>query len=73
MLMTKQEYMRRAIELAGRCKLFAENTCQELREETAGEAAGWNGLTEMREVYFSLQTLRHASELALQRARLTKL
>jgi len=73
MLMTKQEYMQKTIELAGRCKLFAENTCREWREETAGDAAGWNGLTEMREVYFSLQTLRHAAELVLLRARLTKL
>jgi hypothetical protein len=32
--MTKQEYMEKAIELAARCKLFAEKPCHELREET---------------------------------------
>ena len=72
MLMTKQEYMEKAMELAARCKLFAEKTCQEWREETPVDATGWNGLMEMREVYFCLQTLRHASELVLQRAALIK-
>ena len=32
--MTKQEYMEIAIELAARCKLFAEKPCRELSEET---------------------------------------
>lgn len=36
------------------------------------EASNWNGLSEMREVYFSLQALRHASEMLLQRSKLIK-
>jgi hypothetical protein len=72
MFMTKQEYMGNAIELAAGCKLFAEKTCQEWREETPVDATDWSGVSEMREIYFSLQTLRHAAEVVLQRAKLIK-
>ena len=60
----------KAIELARRCKSFADKTCQEWREKTQGEGANWRGANEMRELYFNLQVLRHSSEVVLQRASL---
>jgi hypothetical protein len=72
MFMTKQEYMGKAIELAVRCKWVAEKTCQEWSEDTPADAFDWNGVSEMRKVYFSLQTLRRAADVVLQRAKLIK-
>jgi hypothetical protein len=70
--MSSQEYATKAIELASKCKFFAEKTCKEWREETALDSTDWEGLREMREIYLSLQILRHSAEVVLQRARLIK-
>ena len=72
MIKSKQAYAPKAIELASKCKSFVEKTCQEWREETAVDSTDWQGLREMREVYFSLQSLRHSAEVVLQRASLIK-
>ena len=62
----------KAIELARRCKAFADKTCHEWREDTQAEGADWRDANEMRELYFNLQVLRHSSEVVLQRASLLK-
>jgi hypothetical protein len=60
----------KAIELALRCKYFADETCHEWTEDTQSEGGDWRAASEMRELYFSLQVLRHSSEVVLQRASL---
>ena len=62
----------KAIELALRCKFFANKTCHEWREDTQAEGIDWRDANEMRELYFNLQVLRHSSEVVLQRAGLLK-
>ena len=59
-----------AIELARRCKSFADKTCHEWREDTQAQGADWRDTSEMRELYFNLQVLRHSSEVILQRVSL---
>jgi hypothetical protein len=56
------------IELARRCKSFADKTCHEWREDTQAQGVDWRDTNEMRELYFNLQVLRHSSEVVLQRA-----
>jgi hypothetical protein len=70
--MTKKEYIENAVDVATRCKLFAEKTCRNWREETPAAAPYWDGLGEMRELYYTLQTVRHSAEVVLQRAQLIK-
>jgi hypothetical protein len=62
----------KAVELARRCKFFADKTCHEWSEDTQAEGVDWRGANEMRELYFNLQVLRHSSEMVLQRASLLK-
>jgi hypothetical protein len=68
-VMTKREYLENATELAGRCKLFAEKICRDWKEETPADVPTWETPGEMRELYYSVLTLRHAAEVVLQRAR----
>ena len=68
--MDEEEYLNKAIELAARCKVFAEKTCRQWKEETSGYEAGC--LSEIREIYLTLQMLRHEADLLLQRAMLLR-
>ena len=70
--MDEEEYLTKAIELAARCKVFAEKTCRQWKEETSGYEAGWKSLTEIREIYLTLQMLRHKADLLLQRGMLLR-
>jgi len=71
-VMTKKEYRENAIALANRCKLFAEKSCLDWKAATPADTAFWYDLGEMRELYYSLLTLRHAAEVVVQRAKLIK-
>ena len=69
---TKYEYTDKAMELAVSCKTFAENTCQRWRDEVPGDevpygATGCEDLSEVREIYLTLQTLEVKAELLCQR------
>jgi hypothetical protein len=68
----RKQNLDKATELARRCTSFAERTCHEWKEDTHAEGADWRGTNEMRELYFSLQVLRHSAEVVLQRARFLK-
>jgi len=46
-LMNEQEYLDKAIELAAKCKAFAEKTCRQWKEQTSGDVAGWKSLSEI--------------------------
>ena len=70
--MDEEEYLNKAIELAARCKVFAEKTCRQWKEETSGYEAGWKSLSEIREIYLTLQMLRHKADLLLQRGMLLR-
>lgn len=72
-LMTKNEYMEKAMKLAAKCKVFAEETCQQWRTEVSGneiphQATGWEDLREVREVYLTLETLKAKSDSLCSRA-----
>jgi hypothetical protein len=72
-LMTKDEYMEKALKLAAKCKVFAEETCQQWRIEVSGnkipyEATDWEDLRELREVYLTLETLKAKSDSLCRRA-----
>ena len=69
--MTKREYLENAIEVANRCKLFGENICRDWKEETPVDTPTWNGLGEMKELYYKVLTVREEAERVLQRARLS--
>jgi hypothetical protein len=71
-VMTKREYIENAVDVATRCKLFAEKTCRNWRDETPADTPYRDGLGEMRELYYSLQTVRHSAEVVLRRAKLIK-
>jgi hypothetical protein len=60
----------RAIELARRCKFFVDQSCHVWTEDAQAEGSDWRAASEMRELYFSLQVVRHSSEVVLQRASL---
>ncbi|MBV8226769.1 MAG: hypothetical protein JO232_16445 [Verrucomicrobia bacterium] len=66
--MNNETYVDKIIELASRCHTMAETTCQELRQQTAGEEFGWQGPNEPRELYFALQMLQHKADALLERA-----
>jgi hypothetical protein len=70
--MTKEEYRENAITLGNRCKLFAEETCRDWKGETAADNAFLYRIGEMRELYYSLLTLRQAAEAVVRRAKLIK-
>ena len=60
------------MELAVKCKTFGENTRQRWRDEVPGDAVpygatGWEDLSEVREIYFTLETLEVKTELLCQR------
>ena len=69
--MTKREYLENAIELANRCKFFGENICRDWKEETPVDTPTWNGLGEMKELYYKVLTVREEAERVLQRAKLS--
>ena len=70
--MDEEEYLNKAIELAARCKVFAEKTCRQWKEETSGYEAGWKSLSEIREIYLTLQMLGHKADLLLERGMLLR-
>jgi hypothetical protein len=64
--MSKQERGDKALEFAAKCKAFAENACQQWRDEDSDDELGWP-IGEMREIYFTLQVLRNEADSVLQR------
>jgi hypothetical protein len=46
-----------------------EKTCRDWNEETPVDPTRWNGVGEMRELYYALQTVRNSAEFVLQRAK----
>jgi hypothetical protein len=70
--MTKKECLGPATELATRCRLFADKICRDWNEECSGDEPIWTDVDEMRELYDSVLTLRHAADKALQRVKLFK-
>lgn len=68
--MTKTEYLSKATELAARCKLFTDKISRDWKEECSGDRPAWTDVNEMRELYYSLLTRRHAANKVLQRAKL---
>jgi hypothetical protein len=69
---TKYEYTDKAMELAVKCKTFAEYTRQRWRDEVSGDefpsdVNGWDGLRGVREIYLTLETLEVKAELLSQR------
>ena len=68
--MTRKKYLLGATELATRCKLFVDKIYCDWKEECPGDAPVWTDVNEMRDLYFSLLTLRHAADKVLQRAKL---
>jgi AraC-like DNA-binding protein len=52
--------------------MFADKTCRDWKEESPENAPVWNDVNEMRELYYSVLTLRHAAERVIQRAKLFK-
>lgn len=70
--MTKEEYRENAMTLANRCKSFAENTCRDWTGDASADTAFSYRIGEMRELYYSLLTLRQAAEAVVKRAKLIK-
>ena len=66
--MTKEAYVDKVIELATSCHTMAETTCKQWRELTSGEESGWQGLSEVRELYFALQMFEHKADAVVERA-----
>jgi hypothetical protein len=71
--MTKEEYATKAMQLAAKCKVFAEETCREWSVEAPGaevpdDATAWEGLGEFKDLYLTLETLKAKADLLFNRA-----
>jgi hypothetical protein len=71
--MTKEEYASKLIQLASKCRTFAEETCLQWRTSIPGseivdDAVDWEDLGD-KDLYLTLETLESKSSLVLHRAK----
>jgi hypothetical protein len=71
--MTEKEYASKLVQLACKCRAFAEETCLQWRTAIPGseipdDAGDWEDLGD-KQLYFALEALESKSSLVLQRAK----
>jgi hypothetical protein len=69
--MTKEQYAKKLMQLASKCRVFAEDACQQWKTEVPGteipEAADGEDLGD-KALYVALETLESQASFVLQRA-----